>query len=115
MQTMSQAARAYEAASGHRSQRAQEADLFRQVNGTLRQTRTADPLARGRAIADNRRLWLTVGDLMQDPANTLPVELRAAIVSVGLAVQREMDRPTPDIDFLISINENLAAGLSEQR
>lgn len=115
MQTMSQAARAYEAASGHRSQREQEADLFRQANGALRQARTAGPIARGRAIADNRRLWLTVGDLMQDPANLLPIALRAAIVSVGLAVQREMDRPAPDFDFLISINEQLAAGLSEQR
>lgn len=115
MQTTSQAARAYEAASGHRSQREQEADLFRQANFMLRGARNADSMSRGRAIADNRRLWLTVGDLMQDPANLLPVELRAAIISVGLAVQREMDRAAPDFDFLISINEQLAAGLSDQR
>ena len=38
--------------------------------------------------------------------------LRASIVSVGFAVQREMDREDPDFDFLISINENIAAGLS---
>lgn len=110
---MTQATRAYEAASGHRSQREQEADLFRQANGGLRAARQADAQTRERAIADNRRLWLTVGDLMQDPANLLPVELRASIISVGLAVQREMDRPRPDFEFLISINEHLAAGLSE--
>jgi flagellar biosynthesis regulator FlaF len=42
------------------------------------------------------------------------VELRASIVSVGLIVQREMDREAPDFDFLIAINENIAAGLSRQ-
>ena len=48
---------------------------------------------------------------MRDPLNALPQELRASIVSVGLAVQREMDRDAPDFDFLIAINENIAAGL----
>ena len=71
-------------------------------------------LPRVRAIADNRRLWMTVSDLMRDPLNALPVELRASIVSVGLIVQREMDREAPDFDFLIAINENIAAGLSRQ-
>ena len=52
----------------------------------------AGPIPRVRALADNRRLWLTVADLMRDPENALPLELRASIVSVGLAVQREMDR-----------------------
>ena len=51
---------------------------------------------------------------MRDPLNALPVELRASIVSVGLIVQREMDREAPDFDFLIAINENIAAGLSSQ-
>jgi flagellar protein FlaF len=67
-----------------------------------------------RALADNRRLWMTVGDLMRDPGNALPATLRAAILSVGLAVEREMDRESPDFDFLIEINEQLAAGLSGQ-
>ena len=49
---------------------------------------------------------------MRDPANALPQSLRASIVSVGLAVQREMNRDAPDFDFLISVNENIAAGLS---
>jgi len=35
-------------------------------------------------------------------------------VSVGLAVQREMQRDAPDFDFLIGINEDIAAGLSGQ-
>ena len=51
---------------------------------------------------------------MRDPLNALPQNLRASIVSVGLAVQREMDRDAPDFDFLIAINENIAAGLSDR-
>ena len=39
---------------------------------------------------------------------------RADIVSVGLAVEREMDRDSPDFDFLIAVNENIAAGLAGQ-
>jgi flagellar biosynthesis activator protein FlaF len=108
------AAQAYETAATHRSQRAQEADVFHRATGALKMARDSGPIPRVRAIADNRRLWMTVADLMRDPLNSLPEDMRAAIVSVGLAVQREMDQDTPDFDFLISINENIAAGLIAQ-
>ncbi len=112
MHDMTRASSAYAAASGHRSLREQEADVFRRVVGMLRAAQAAGPVLRAKALADNRRLWTTVHDLMQDPENALPIKLRAAIVSVGLAVQREMDRSVPSFDFLISINENIAAGLA---
>jgi flagellar protein FlaF len=112
MQSMTRAARAYENSASHRSLREQEADVFRRANGALRSAREKGAIPRIRALADNRRLWLAVLDLLRDPANALPSELRASIVSVGLAVQREMDRDQPDFDFLIAINENIAAGLS---
>ena len=51
-------------------------------------------------------------DLMQDPQNGLPPDLRASIVSVGMAVQREMQSDTPDFEFLIAVNEDIAAGLA---
>jgi flagellar biosynthesis activator protein FlaF len=114
MQTMTQAARAYDAAATHRSQRMQEADVFRRATGALKAARDSGPIPRVHAIGDNRRLWLTVTGLMRDPLNPLPQDLRASIVSVGMAVQREMDRDSPDFDFLIAINENIAAGLSDQ-
>jgi flagellar protein FlaF len=114
MQTSTQAARAYQAASVHRSQRSQEADVFRRATGALKAAQEAGALPRVRALADNRRLWMTVHDLVIDPDNALPDALRASILSVGLAVQREMDRDDPDFDFLIAINENFAAGLSDQ-
>lgn len=108
---MNQALRAYEAAATHRSQRDQEADVFRRVIGALKAANTGNALQRVRALADNRRLWMAVHDLMRDPESNLPSELRASIISVGMAVQREMDRDAPDFRFLIEINENFAAGL----
>ena len=112
MPTMTQGANAYATAAGHRGQREQEADVFRRATGALKAARDSGPIARVQAIADNRRLWITVNNLMCDPLNSLPRDLRASIVSVGLAVQREMDREMPDFDFLIGINENIMAGLS---
>jgi flagellar biosynthesis regulator FlaF len=49
---------------------------------------------------------------VQDPDNTLPTSVRAAIISVGKSVQREMDAASPDFDFLIAVNENVVAGLT---
>lgn len=113
MTTMNRAARAYDAASVKRSQRAQEADVFRRAIGALRAARAGSPIDQVRALADNRRLWTSVTDLMRDPLSTLPPPLRAQIISVGLTVQREMDNDEPNFDFLIKINENIAAGLSD--
>src|SRR6266487_1784861 len=96
MPTVNQAARAYETASTHRSQREQEADVFLRAIGALKAARDSGPIPRVQAIADNHRLWMTVADLMRDPLNSLPQELRAEIISVGLTVQREMEADNPD-------------------
>lgn len=107
------AARAYAAAAGHRSLREQEAELFGRANAGLRRARAGDSaIARVRALADNDLLWMTVLGLLRDPANALPDALRASIISVGLTVQREMQGEDPDFDFLIGVNENIAAGLA---
>lgn len=115
MKTMNHATRAYESASVQRSQRAQESDVFHRAIGALRAAREGTPIDRIRALADNRRLWTAVADLMRDPLSTLPAPLRAQIISVGLSVQRDMDTEEPDFDFLISINANIAAGLTDAR
>ena len=112
MSNASHAIQAYKSAARYRSQRDQEADVFHHTIAALKSARTASQIQQIRALADNRRLWLTVLDLMRDPGNALPEKLRAAIISVGMTVQREMDQEAPDFDFLISINENIAAGLS---
>jgi flagellar biosynthesis regulator FlaF len=110
---MMKAARAYQASSDVRSQRVQEADVFRRANGALRAAlASGDPTDRVRAVADNRRLWLTVTGLLQDPDNRLPAAMRATLVSIGRSVQRVMDDQSPDFEFLISVNENIADGLA---
>jgi flagellar biosynthesis activator protein FlaF len=114
MLNASHAIQAYKTASRYRSQRDQEADVFRQAIAALKGAKNAGPIQQIRALTDNRRLWSTVGDLLRDPTNALPEPLRAAILSVGMTVQREMDQEAPDFDFLISINETIAAGLSGQ-
>jgi len=103
---------AYRAASNHRSLRDQEADLFKRVNYSLRDASEGRKLDQVRALADNRRLWTTLIDLLRDPDNALPLELKAAILSVGHTVQREMQGHAPNFSFLIAINENIAAGLA---
>jgi len=107
-----QAARAYRAASAHRSLREQEADVFRRVTGALRAAREGTEMEQVKALADNSRLWMMVGDLLRDPDNALPAALRASVVSVGKALQREMQQPAPDLAFLIAVNEDITAGLS---
>ena len=107
-----QAARAYAASSSRRSVRQQEAEIFRYANVALRRAQAEGGVAHSRALADLIRLWNTVIDLVSDPDNALSPELRAAIISVGLAVRRDAESANPDIEFLLSVNENIAAGLS---
>jgi flagellar biosynthesis regulator FlaF len=114
MPIQTRAIQAYRTASRYRSQRDQEADVFRQAAAGLRGSRDASQIQRIRALSDNRRLWMMVNDLMIDPGNALPHSLKASIISVGRSVQREMEQEKPDFDFLISINENIAAGLAGQ-
>jgi flagellar biosynthesis activator protein FlaF len=111
MPSMNTASRAYAAASVAKSIREQEADVFRTVIARLQSARQADAVARVRALADNRRLWTMVTDLVRDPANVLPPETRAGIISLSLTVQREMDAEEPNFDFLITINKHIAEGL----
>src|ERR1700678_926804 len=112
MPSLNLASRAYAAASVTRSERQQEADVFRLVNARLQAARRGEAIARVRALADNRRLWTAVSDLLRDARNHLPPETRAGLVSIGLSVQREMDTDEPNFDFLITINKNIADGLS---
>ena len=114
MLNASHAIQAYKTASRYRSQRDQEADVFRQATAALKSAKNAGQIQQIRALTDNRRLWSTVGDLLRDPGNALPEALRAALLSVGITVQRGDGPGSPDFDFLISINENIAAGLAGQ-
>lgn len=110
--TVAHVARAYGAARAARDPREQEADVFRRVNGGLRAALTQEGPARMRAVADNRRLWLAVESALADPSNQLPPTMRAGLISLGRAVQREMDQGEPDLAFLIEVNDQVASGLA---
>jgi flagellar biosynthesis regulator FlaF len=105
------AARAYQARSADRNLREQEADVFRRATAALRLAQSGDEMSRVRAVADNRLLWGTLGIVLRDPQNALPAPLRASLISVGMAVQRELDQAEPDLPFVIGINEQITAGL----
>ena len=106
-----EAVKAYQSASRQRGLREQEAEVFLRANAMLRGVQQTGDAARSRALADNDRLWISVIDQLRDPGNALPPPLRASIISVGLAVQRETARDEPDLGFLIGINDQVAAGL----
>ena len=109
--TLADIVRAYGAARAARDPREQEADVIRRVTFGLRAALEAEGPARVRAVADNRRLWLAMETALLDPSNQLPPPMRAGLVSLGRAVQREMDAPAPDLVFLIEVNEQVATGL----
>jgi flagellar protein FlaF len=106
------ASRAYASASVNRTVRQQEADIFHLVIARLQTARQSGQIEQVRALADNRRLWTTIADLLRDGDNPLPPETRAGLISIGLTVQREMDSDEPNFDFLITINKHIAEGLS---
>ena len=112
MSTLMYASRYYRAVSSSRSIRDREADIFRLATGALRAARDATPIEQVRALADNRRVWSMVRTLVRDPENRLDDSVKAGLVSIAVAVQREMNSSSPDFDFLISVNENIASGLS---
>jgi flagellar biosynthesis regulator FlaF len=112
MPSLQLASRAYAAAAVNMTVRQQEAAMFQLINARLQGARHDSAIARVRALADNRRLWMAVGDLVRDPGNNLPPETRAGLVSIGLSVQREMDSDEPSFDFLIAINKTIAEGLT---
>jgi flagellar protein FlaF len=112
MMRSNRVSKAYNTASTYRSKRDQEAEVFRRAAAMLVDAHGGGPIQQVRALADNRWLWMTVSDLMRDPRNVLPEGLRASILSVGITVQREMEGDSPDFNFLIAINESIAAGLA---
>jgi flagellar biosynthesis activator protein FlaF len=100
-----------------RTPREQERDVIALVTQRLRAAQGSkdDAILLARAISDNTTVWyILISDLSSD-GNQLPIELRAQIVSVGLAVIRECEKLSKndvDLDFLISVNQAIIDGLS---
>jgi flagellar biosynthesis activator protein FlaF len=91
--------------------------LFAQVTAALIKARdeklTHVPLVD--ALDWNRRMWSTLSSDCAAPGNSLPTELRAQIISLGLWVSRyssQVATQTASIDPLIDVNKSIMEGLS---
>ena len=111
--------RAYRQAAGRaEAPREGEYRLFGQVTRALMQAADLSPDdIKGRidALDWNRRLWSPLASDCSDPANQLPVPLRAQIISLSLWVSRHTSaviRQEEEIEPLIDINRIMMSGLS---
>jgi flagellar biosynthesis regulator FlaF len=115
-QAQAHAARAYGAVRAARSLRAQESEVFSILAGRLRAAqRAGEGLAATRAAADARRVFTALDTLVVHPSSPLPRELRMTIATVARRAIRETEEASPDLDFLASVAEDFAVGLSHER
>jgi flagellar biosynthesis activator protein FlaF len=63
-----------------------------------------------------RRLWSVFTDDLRHPDNELPNQLRAALISIGIWMSKEIDRvrtgKTENLNAMIEINEMIRNGLT---
>lgn len=102
-----------------RSDRESERDIIGRVTHQLRiaKEKRDDTVLVARAVSDNLALWYVLMNDLAAEGNQLPLELRAQLISVGMAVVREceqVDRTKVDVDWLVGINQSLVEGLSEE-
>ena len=68
------------------------------------------------ALAFLRQLWAIFLDDLGNPDNELPQQLRAGLISIGIWMNKEIDRirtrKTDDLTAMIEINEIIKTGLS---
>ncbi|MGD1015726.1 MAG: flagellar biosynthesis regulator FlaF [Roseiarcus sp.] len=97
--------------------RAHERQAMDRVIEMLRTARTRGPGTREaiEALFYLRRLWAIFLDDLRNPDNELPERLRAGIVSIGIWMNKEIDRvrsgQSSDLTPMIEINEIIRDGL----
>lgn len=100
-----------------RSPRETERDVIGRITQQLRAAAAStDKILRIRAVSDNLSMWYVLMTDLAADENQLPLELRARLISVGMAVVRECEQPDRtqvSLDFLITVNESLIGGLSD--
>ncbi len=117
-QSPSQGVGAYNKANRSvRSPRETERDVIGRITQQLRAAAaSADKILRIRAVSDNLSMWYVLMTDLAADENKLPLELRARLLSVGMAVVRECEQPDRtqvSLEFLININESIIGGLSD--
>jgi flagellar protein FlaF len=97
--------------------RAHERHAMDRVIELLRAARARGPGTREvvEALYYLRRLWAIFLDDLNNPENELPDQLRAGIISIGIWMNKEIDRvragQTTDLTAMIEINEIIRDGL----
>jgi flagellar protein FlaF len=77
---------------------------------------TDNPAEYGKALRFNHLLWTIIQADIVEPENKLPPEIKANIMSLSIFVDKQTakalrSRDAADLESLININKNLAAGL----
>ena len=97
--------------------RARERQAMDRMIAMLRAAEEKGPGSRERveALFYLRRLWTIFLNDLNDPANELPEQLRAGIISIGIWMMKEIDRvcggQTNDLTAMIEINALIRDGL----
>ncbi len=108
-----------QAATRAESPREMEYRLFGQVTRALMQASAADAsdvATRIDALDWNRRLWSTLATDCADPGNSMPMALRAQIISISIFVGKHSSvvmRGEDDFEILIDINRSIMQGLAQ--
>jgi flagellar protein FlaF len=97
--------------------RARERQAMDRVIAMLRSAQETGPQSRERveALFYLRRLWMIFLNDLNDPNNELPDQLRAGIISIGIWMNKEIDRvrggTANDLTPMIEINALIRDGL----
>jgi flagellar biosynthesis activator protein FlaF len=97
--------------------RARERQAMDRVIAMLRAAQEKGPQSRERvdALFYLRSLWMIFLSDLNDPNNELPDQLRAGIISIGIWMNKEIDRVrgglTNDLTPMIEINQLIRDGL----
>jgi flagellar biosynthesis activator protein FlaF len=101
----------------HQTMRAREREAMDRVIAMLRTAQEKGPQSRERveALYYLRRLWMIFITDLNDPNNELPDQLRAGIISIGIWMNKEIDRvlggQTNDLTPMVEINQIIRDGL----
>jgi flagellar protein FlaF len=100
-----------------REMRARERQAMDRAIELLRAAQEKGPGTREvfEALLYLRRLWSIFLDDLNNPENELPLQLRAGLVSIGIWINKEIERvrtgKTKDLTPMIEINEIIRDGL----
>jgi len=104
-----------EAIATTESPRQREYRLLARANRLLGESKTKGDIASlYRAVLYNRQIWNTFLIDLTDQANGLPNELKGALISIGIWVEKFSDpvcEGAESVDDLIEVNRSIMEGL----